>query len=72
MESELIFAIVVFILGLSSVIFAKPLGIKQYNFDLRWKILLRFGINFRVWFFKITGILMICIAVFVVMIWFFR
>ena len=69
MESELIFAIVVLFLGLSSVIFAKPLGIRQYNFDLRWKILLRFRIKFRTWFFRIAGILMMCIAIFVLILW---
>ena len=33
MESQLIFAIVVFIMGLSLVIFAAKLGIRQQNFD---------------------------------------
>ena len=69
MEPELLFAIVVFIVGLSLVIFAKPLGIRQYNFDLRWKILLRFGIKFRVRFFRIAGIIMICTAIFVLILW---
>jgi len=69
MEPELLFAFVVFIVGLSLVIFAKPLGIRQYNFDVRWKILLMFGVKFRVWFFRIAGIVMICIAIFVLMLW---
>jgi len=84
MEYELIFGIVVFAIGLSSVIFATKLGLRSYNFDVGvgkhlgsgvisawWNNLVELGINFRVWFFRITGILMICIAIFVVIIWFY-
>lgn len=65
MGYQLIFAVVYFILGLSLAIFAKPIGIKDYKYDLRWKILLMFGIKFRVWFLRIAGILMMLIALFV-------
>ena len=64
MGYQLIFAVGYFIFGLSLAIFAKPIAIKDYKYDLRWKILLMFGIKFRVWFLRIAGILMMCMAVF--------
>ncbi len=80
MGPELLFAIVVFIFGLGLMIFAKPLGIRQQNFDAgvvkyfgdsiwakRWQVLVDPGVKFQVRFFRIAGILMMCIALFVVM-----
>ncbi len=72
MESELIFAVVIFLFGLSSVIFAKPLGIRQYNYNLRRRILLRFGVKFIVGYFRIVGINMIVIAIFFLMLWYIK
>lgn len=65
MGYHLIFAVAYFILGISLAIFAKPIAIKDYKYDLRWKILLMFGIKFRVWFLRIAGILMMLMALFV-------
>jgi hypothetical protein len=65
MGYPLIFAVVYFILGLSLVIFAKPLAIWDYNIDLRWKITFGIGVNFRIWFSRIAGILMMLTASFV-------
>ena len=62
MGYQLIFAVVYFILGLGLAIFARPLAIRDYNVDLRWKISLWLGVNFRIWFFRIAGIIMICMA----------
>ncbi len=65
MGYQLIFVVVYFILGLILGIFAKPIGIKDYKYDLRWKILTRFGIKFRVRFLRIAGIIMMLMALFV-------
>jgi hypothetical protein len=65
MGYPLIFAVVYFILGLSLVIFAKPLTIWDYKIDLRWKISFGIGVNFRIWFLRIAGILMMLTASFV-------
>lgn len=82
MEPELLFAAVLFIFGLGLVIFATRLGISQQNFDAgvikylgngiwakRWQVLVDLGVKFRVRFFRISGILMMCIAIFVLMLW---
>ena len=84
MEYELIFGIVVFAIGLSSVLFATKLGLRSYNFDVGvgkhlgsgvisawWNNLVELGINFRVWFSRITGILCISIAIFTFFLWFY-
>ncbi len=65
MGYQLIFMVGYFIIGLSLAIFAKPIARKDYKYDLRWKILLMFGIKFRIWFLRIAGVLMICMALFV-------
>jgi len=65
MVYQLIFVITYFIIGLGLAIFAKPIAIIDYKYDLRWKILLMFGIKFRVWFLRIAGIIMMLIALFV-------
>ena len=65
MGYQLIFAVAYFILGLGLAIFAKPIAIIDYKYDLKWKILLMFGIKFRVWFLRIAGIIMILMALFV-------
>ncbi len=54
-----------FIIGLSLVIFARPIAIWDYKIDSRWKITLGLGVDFRIWFFRIAGIIMICMASFV-------
>ncbi len=60
-----IFIAGMFVIGLSLVIFARPIAIWDYNIDLRWKITFGIGVNFRIWFFRIAGIIMICMALFV-------
>lgn len=65
MGYQLIFVVAYFIIGLSLAIFAKPIATIDYKYDLRWKILLMFGIKFRVWFLRIAGVLMIFMALFV-------
>jgi hypothetical protein len=65
MGYQLIFVVAYFIIGLSLAIFAEPIARKDYNIDLRWKILLMFGIKFRIWFLRIAGIIMICMALFI-------
>ena len=67
MEHQSIFIVAYFIIGLSLAIFAEPIARKDYKYDLRWKILLILGIQFRIWFFRIAGVLMMCMAVFVLM-----
>ncbi len=62
MGYQLIFVIAYFIIGLSLAIFAKHIALIDYKYDLRWKILLMFGIKFRVWFLRIAGIIMMCMA----------
>ena len=68
MGYQLIFMVGYFIIGLSLAIFAKPIAIKDYKYDLRWKILLMFGIKFRIWFLRIAGIIMICMASFILVV----
>ena len=66
------------------MLFAAKLGVRQQNFDARvtkylgdgfwgkgWQILVALSVNFRVWYFKISGILLMGIAIFVLMLWFF-
>ena len=53
-----------FIIGLSLVIFARPIAIWDYKIDSRWKITLGLGVDFRIWFFRIAGTIMICMALF--------
>ena len=65
MGYQLIFPVVYFILGLSLAIFAKPIAIKDYKIDLRWKITFGIGVNFRIWFLRIAGMIMICLALFI-------
>ena len=65
MGYQLIFVVVYFILGLSLAIFARPVAIWDYNIDLRWKITFGLGVDFRIWFLRIAGIIMICMALFI-------
>ncbi len=65
MPYNLLFIAGMFLIGLSLVIFARPIAIWDYKIDSRWKITLGLGVDFRIWFFRIAGIIMICMALFV-------
>jgi len=59
----LIFTVVYLVIGVVLAVFAKPIAVKDYSYDLKWKFMLMFGLTFRIWFLRIAGILMICMAV---------
>ena len=61
---NLLFIAGLFLIGVSVVIFARPLAIWEYNFDVRWKMTFGIGVNVRVWFLKIIGIVLIGIAIY--------
>ena len=69
MESELMLALFIFILGFISVLFARRLATRQYYFDLQRGVLLRFGIDFRAWVFRVTGFIMMFIAIIILRPW---
>ncbi len=69
MPYNLLFIVGMFFIGLGLVIFARPLANWDYKIDLRWKITFGIGINFRIWFLRIAGIIMICMALFVLVRW---
>jgi len=52
------------LLGIGAIKFARPLATWEYNFDSRFKITFRMGINIRVWYYRIAGIIMIGIALY--------
>ena len=58
----LIFTVVYLVLGVVLAVFAKPIAVKDYSYDLKWKFMLMFGLTFRIWYLRIAGILMICMA----------
>ena len=62
MPSNSILLAVLLICGICLVIFARPIAIWDYKIDARWKITLGIGVNFRIWFFRIAGIILICLA----------
>ena len=56
--------IIIFVLGLIFIFFAKPIVQIQAMFGLRGIILSRFGIKTRVRITRITGLMMVFIAIF--------
>ena len=58
----LIFTVVYLVAGVVLAIFAKPIAVKDYSYDLKWKFMLMFGLTFRIWFLRIAGIIMVCMA----------
>ena len=54
--------------GICLVIFARPIATWDYKMDARWKITLGVGVNFRIWFFRIAGIILICLVLFVLVV----
>ena len=62
MSYLLIFTVVYLVLGVVLAVFAKPIAVKDYSYDLKWKFMLMCGLTFRIWFFRIAGILMVCMA----------
>ena len=65
MSFNSIYSVGMLLLGLCLIIFARPIAIWDYKIDLRWKITFGIGVNFRIWFLRIAGIIMICMALFV-------
>ena len=63
MSYLLIFTVVYLVIGVVLAIFAKPIAVKDYSYDLKWKFMLMFGLTFRIWFLRTAGILMVCMAV---------
>ena len=62
MSYLLIFTVVYLVIGVVLAIFAKPIAVKDYSYDLKWKFMLMFGLTFRIWFLRIAGIIMVCMA----------
>lgn len=58
----LIFTIAYLVIGVVLAIFANPIAKWDYSYDLRWNFMLMFGLRFRIWFLRIAGIIMICMA----------
>ena len=58
----LIVTVVYLVLGVVLAVFAKPIAVKDYSYDLKWKFMLMFGLTFRIWFLRIAGIIMVCMA----------
>jgi len=52
------------LIGVGIIIFARRLANWEYNFDARWKMTFGIGINVRVWYFRIAGIILIGAALF--------
>jgi len=59
----LIFTVVYLVLGFVLAVFARPIAVKDYSYDLKWKFMLMFGLTFRIWFLRIAGIIMVCMGV---------
>lgn len=53
-----VFGFVYLVLGIILALFARPIAVWDYGYDLKWKFLLMFGLRFRVWFLRIGGILL--------------
>jgi len=64
MTYTILFIAGLLLLGVGALIFARPLAIWEYKFDSRWKMTFGLGVNFRVWYFRIAGIVMIGISLF--------
>ncbi len=52
------------LLGIGLIIYARRLAIWEYKFDSRWKMTFGLGVNFRFWYYRVVGIIMICIALY--------
>jgi len=66
MLPNLLFIAGLFVIGIILIIFAKPIAIREYNFDLRWKMTFGIGINIRVWSFRIIGLIIIGTAIYAI------
>ena len=64
MTYNVLFIAGLLLLGIGAIIFARPLAVWEYRFDSRWKMTFGMGITFRVWYFRVAGIIMIGIALF--------
>ena len=62
MSYLLIITVIYLVIGVVLAVFAKPIAVKDYSYDLKWKFMLMFGLTFRIWFLRIAGILMIFMA----------
>jgi len=58
MVLELAFGVVYLVGGIVLAIFARPIAVWDYTYDLKWKILVNLGLPFRIWFLRIGGTLL--------------
>lgn len=58
MSWQPVFGIFYLVVGAVLAVFARPIADWDYGYDLKWKILLMFGIRFRTWFLRIGGVLL--------------
>ena len=65
MSWPLVFGVVYVIVGATLAVFAKPIAVWDYGYDLKWKILLMFGIKSRIWFLRIGGTIIMLLGLFV-------
>lgn len=61
---ELAFGVVYLVGGILLAVFARPIAVWDYAYDLKWKILVNLGLSFRVWFLRIGGILLALVGLF--------
>ncbi len=71
MTWQAIFGTIYFIGGAILAVFARPIAVWDYGYDLKWKILLMFGIKFRIWFLRIGGLLLMLMGLLMLWIYFF-
>ncbi len=55
---ELAFGVVYLVGGILLAVFARPIAVWDYAYDLKWKILVNLGLPFRIWFLRIGGTLL--------------
>ena len=59
------FAASLLALGIVVTIFARKLAEWEYKFDLRWKMTFGIGINPRIWYFRVAGVILAGIALYI-------
>lgn len=59
---QAIFGVVYLVVGIILVVFARPIAVWDYVYDLKWKILVNLGLPFRIWFLRIGGTLLALIG----------
>jgi hypothetical protein len=53
-----IFGVFYLVGGILLAVFARPIAVWDYEIDKKWKFLLMLGLQFRIWFLRISGILL--------------